>query len=196
MNHRVWAIGLLGLAAAAAALAQPATKPGLWEVRVTRQIVNGQDMTAQMQAAQAQMAAAMKSMPPEQRKMMESRMGQMGMGGGAAPGAMRMCLTADMLKDRPPVQAPTPDGATCEPMQHSRSGNTFSFSTRCKSRDGMVSEMQGKSTMVGDGEFHADMINKTTGGKQSSTMESSSVSKWLGADCGNVKPLAAAQPAR
>ena len=39
-------------------------KAGLWEMKTTRQIVDGQDMRAQMQQMQQQMA----SLPPEQRE--------------------------------------------------------------------------------------------------------------------------------
>lgn len=184
--------------AALPAQAQPAAgKPGLWEVRTTKQVVNGQDMLGQMQAMQAQMAAAMKNMPPEQRKMMQAKMGQSGIDMQA--GAARLCLTADHLAQQHPASAQIPEGVSCEPHQISRSGNTQHFATRCRQRDGSTIDVRGTSTTVSEIEHRNEVTVKTTGGPRPGTMETAGTLKWLGADCGAVKPLpmtAVAAPAK
>ena len=48
-----------------------ALKPGLWEIKTIRQVMDGRDMSAQMNAAQGQMEEAMAQMSPDQRKKME-----------------------------------------------------------------------------------------------------------------------------
>ena len=66
----------LGLSLLAAPVFAGDMKAGLWEVKTTKQVVDGQDMQAQMRQMQQQMA----SLPPEQRKQMEAMMGRQGMG--------------------------------------------------------------------------------------------------------------------
>ena len=78
-------------------------KAGLWEVKTTKQIVDGQDMQAQMRQVQQQMA----SLPPEQRRQMEAMMNKQGVGMGPG-GANRMCISEEMAKREGPMVDPAP----------------------------------------------------------------------------------------
>ena len=159
-------------------------KAGLWEMKTLKQVMDGKDMQAQMVAAQAQMQQAMASMPPEQRKKMEAAMGKQGavMSGG---GAMRMCISPEMAaRDKPMVD---PEGK-CEPAKVSRSGNKTSYEFNCKTAGG---SMVGK----GDSTFGGDTITSrmdmtTTDARGKHTMQTESQMKYLGADCGTLKPIA------
>jgi hypothetical protein len=76
------------LCAGAASAQQPKLEPGLWEMTMR---VSGTGMDAAMAQMQAQMA----SMPPEQRKMVEKMMAGKGVGVGAKPNTVRVCITPE-----------------------------------------------------------------------------------------------------
>jgi hypothetical protein len=158
-------------------------KAGLWEMRTLKQVMDGKDMQAQMSAAQAQMQQAMADMPPAQRKQMEATMARQGaaMSGG---GAHRICISPEMAaRDKPLVD---PDGK-CEPAKVSRSGNKSSFEINCKS-DGGSMVGKGDSTVTGDSiSTKMDMTTSDATGKH--TMQTESQMKYLGADCGGLKPV-------
>ena len=157
-------------------------KAGLWEMRTLKQMMDGKDMQAQMSAARAQMQQALANMPPAQRKQMEATMAQQGaaMSGG---GAMRMCISPEMAaRDKPMVD---PEGK-CEPAKVSRSGNKTSYEFNCKS-DGRSMVGKGDSTFAGDTiTSRMDMTTSDATGKH--TMQTESQMKYLGPDCGKLKP--------
>ena len=157
-------------------------KAGLWEMRTLKQVMDGKDMQAQMSAAQAQMQQAMANMPPEQRKQMEATMARQGaaMSGG---GAHRICISPEMAaRDKPMVD---PEGM-CEPTKMSRSGNKTSYEFNCKS-DGRSMVGKGDSTFAGDTiTSRMDMTTSDATGKH--TMQTESQMKYLGPDCGKLKP--------
>lgn len=158
-------------------------KAGLWEMRTLKQVMDGKDMQAQMSAAQAQMQQAMADMPPDQRKQMEAMMARQGaaMSGG---GAHRMCISPEMAaRDKPLVD---PEGK-CEPAKISRSGNRTSFEFNCKS-DGRSMVGKGDSTFAGD-TITSRMDMTTTDATGRHTMQTEQQMKYLGADCGGLKPV-------
>jgi hypothetical protein len=76
-------------------------KPGLWEVRVVKQVVDGRDLSAQMAGVNDRMRQAVASMPPEQRAQREAMMRQRGAGAGHE-GSTRICVSPEMARrDRP-----------------------------------------------------------------------------------------------
>ena len=145
--------------------------------------MDGKDMQAQMSGAQAQMQQAMADMPPDQRKQMEAMMARQGaaMSGG---GAHRMCISPEMAaRDKPLVD---PEGK-CEPAKVSRSGNRTSFEFNCKS-DGRSMVGKGDSTFAGDTiTSRMDMTPTDATGRH--TMQTEQQMKYLGADCGALKPV-------
>ena len=130
MNRKPIAGALVLLAAVGAFAASAATtglKPGLWEMRVTKQTRDGTDMTAGMSNMAAQMQQAMANLPPERRAQMEAMMGQRGMkmGGDAS---IRMCVTPEMAKRDKPLVDRT---GQCQPNVVSRSGDRMEFEFNC-----------------------------------------------------------------
>ena len=153
-------------------------KPGLWEV--TQKMQAGGETEKSMTQMQQQMA----SMPPEQRKMMEEMMAKQGMKMGAGgPGGMsaKTCMTKEMV-ERNEVPAQQGD---CKTTSQARSGNTMKFAFTCANPP---SSGEGQVTYVSPEAYTSRVtVNRTMKGKsEKMTVEGSG--KWLGADCGSVKP--------
>lgn len=173
---------LLALAAAAYAggAAAQNLKPGLWEVNSTMKSSSGQVEKGLAQAEQ-QMAA----MTPEQRKMMEEILTKHGVQmGRGAPGMMssRMCLTREMA-DRNQLPAQQGD---CKTTSQQRSGNTLKVAFTCTQPP---SSGEGVYTIVSPEAYTLRMVVHSTVEGRHETMNMDGKGKWLGADCGDVKPL-------
>jgi len=143
-------------------------KPGLWETRILKMEQDGQDMLAMMRQAMA-------SVPPEQRKMM-------GMSGDDAT-VMRVCYSAAMVKGDGWLAGQNAQMQGCSPPKVSRSGNRGTFEVTCK-------DMTGKGEYVTAGD-QITVKSETVMGAGSSkhkTVQEMQM-KFLGSDCGDVKPL-------
>ena len=157
-------------------------KPGLWEISQKMQGGSG-DLSAQMAAAQEQMA----KLPPEQRKMMEDMMAKQGvtMGAGGPGGGMtlKICMTKEMA-ERDEVPAGQGD---CTSTRSPRVGNTLKFSVVCTKPP---SSGDGQITFNGPDAYAMKMTLNTSVKGQPQKMNMESSGKFLGADCGTVKPIA------
>lgn len=178
-NHRILAATLVAFASTAGA---QSLKPGLWEVTHKTTGANSQ-VDQQMAQMQKQMAA----MPPAQRKQMEEMMARQGAQmPGAAPGggmSMKMCMTREMAERS---EIPAQQGE-CKTTRQSRSGNTMKMAFTCTNPP---SSGEGEYTFSSPESYSMKMAVSTTvhGKAQKMNMEGSG--KWLGADCGNVRPIA------
>lgn len=163
--------------------AEPMMKAGLWEMRIEKQVMDGQDMTAAIAAAQAELQKMMANMPPERRKQMEQAMGGKGIApiaGGGSGNASRLCISPEMAARDKPVAMP--DGR-CEPAKTQRSGNRIVFELNCQ---GLVGK--GESVITGDSvSSRMDMTMSDARGKHEMHMESRM--NYLGPDCKGLKPL-------
>ncbi len=170
------AISIASLGAAAETL----MKPGLWEMRTVKHVVDGRDMMAQMAASQAQMKQMMANMPPSQRKQMEAMMGKQG---AASPDTVRMCVSPEMAsRDKPVVSA----DHKCEPANVSRSGNKMTYEIDCTDQR-MRMTGKGESVTTGDTiNSKMDMVMTDAQGKR--TMQTEAQMKYLGSDCQGIKP--------
>jgi hypothetical protein len=181
---KIWTMAILITVSGAALAQNPNLKPGLWEVKPIRHVVDGHDMATQMAAASAKMEQAMANMTPEQRKQMEAMMSSQGMpkqsmsGGGA-----RICISPAMAaKDKPMVDSK----GRCEPAKVNRSGNKTSFEFNCTA-DGRTEVGSGESTISGDiVTTRVDMTMTDAQGRH--TMQTESQMKYLGTDCQGIKP--------
>ena len=165
------------LAAACLPAGAQALKPGLWEIN------NKMKGNAEMDQAMAEAQKQMAGMPPEQRKQMEAMMAQRGMrmapsaGGGMT---MQMCMTKEMAERN---DVPMQDGCTMTKQQ--RSGNTMKMAFNCTRPP---SSGEGEFTFMGSEAYKSHMVVKTMAQGKQETMEMDATGKWLGADCGSVKP--------
>jgi hypothetical protein len=170
-------------AAALAAACLPAgaqqLKPGLWEIS------NKMKGSADMDKAMADMQAQMASMPPDQRKQMEAMMAQRGVRmapGGAGGGmTMQMCMTREMVERN---DVPMQEGCTMTKQQ--RTGNTMKMAYTCTRPP---SSGEGEFTFMGSEAYKSHMVVNTNAKGRPETMEMDAAGKWLGADCGSVKPV-------
>ena len=155
-------------------------KPGLWEI-TTQMQSGGKDMGAAMAAMQKQMA----SMPPEQRKMMEDMMAKQGVKMGTSPGggmSVKVCMTQEMV-DRHQV-TPARDG--CTHTMSPRMGNTMKFEYKCTQPP---SSGQGEVSFTSPEAYTSKMSATGSGSGTERRMEMQSTGRWLGGDCGDIKPI-------
>ena len=170
---------LLVLGVSALAAQAQVSKAGLWDVTTK---LGG---SGEMDKAMAQMQQQMASMPPEQRKQMEAMLAKQGMSMTSTPGGVlsKMCITKDMVeRSQMPVQ--TQGDCTSTTSNKSTTGMTFKFNCTSPPSSG-----EGQYTFMGDSAYTMKMkINTPQQGKPViTTMDSSG--KWLGADCGTIKPM-------
>jgi len=148
-------------------------KPGLWETRMVKMEQDGKDMLAMMRQAMA-------SVPPEQRK-------KMGMS-GSDPMVSRTCISPEMAKsDNWLTQQNKPTGADCAPAKMNRDGNRITFEMTCKVHGGTV-QSKGETIISGDqATTKVESTSSEGGAKRTMTLEAQM--KFLGSECGDVKPL-------
>jgi hypothetical protein len=176
---------LLVVAAAPAFADGLGLKPGLWEMRIVRHVMDGKDMSSQLSDAQARMQQALANMPPEQRDRVASMMKGQGGPASGGNGTVRMCISPEMAsRDKPIVDR---DGR-CEPATVTHSGDRTTFEFNCTS-NGVTSTGKGQATKSADG--IATQVDLTTHSASGEThvMHNETEMKFIGTDCGDVKPL-------
>ena len=172
---------------AAAALAFVSTagaqtlKPGLWEITNKMQTGSGQ-----MEAQMAQMQQQMANMPPDQRKMVEEMMAKQGVkpgAGGAGGMSVKTCMTKEMVEKN---ELPAQQG-DCTTTHQSRSGNTMKFAVACTKPP---STGEGQVTFISPEAYSMKMVVTSESRGKPEKMNMEGGGKWLGSDCGNIKPIA------
>ena len=204
---RILSVILLSTAAGTV-LADSGMQPGLWEMHMTKNVVDGHDTLAQMAGMNAQMEAQLAKMPAEQRAKMAAMMGQGGMGGGGMPpgmpagmsqggmpsGAMgagsnagvtmQTCVTPEMAKRDVPVAG---KDSSCETTNVVHKGNRMTYNVSCAS-EGTKMTGTGEAVMSeGKVTTRSDMTFIDRG--QTHHAQSEFELKFVKSDCGNVKPM-------
>lgn len=176
LSSRLLSLGLMALLSSVAHA--QSTKPGLWEIN---QKVGG---NAEMDKAMAEMQQQLASMPPAQRKQMEQMMAaqgvKLGQGGGMS---VQVCVTPEMAAQQ---EVPVQKEGDCTTKVQSRSGNTMKVAFSCKNPP---SSGEGTYVFRGDTGYDMKMLVKTTEGGKPVTTTMEGTGRWLGADCGKVKPI-------
>ena len=181
MNRKT-CVPALVLAAAASGLQAQTMQPGLWEIQTRTQSASGE-----MEKAMAQMQQQLAAMSPEQRKMMQDMMGKQGVGVGASGVTAKVCLTREMI-ERNEV---APQQGDCKTTHAPRSGNRMKFTFSCSKPP---SNGTGEMTILGPQAFTNTVTVNTTASGRSEQVTMHGQGKWLSAECGAIKPLAAARP--
>jgi hypothetical protein len=208
MKTRLTALALLSLATllAAPASAQEMIKPGLYQVNST---ISGNNKVGEMMKQQREALAKMTpeqrqqmaDMPKQMEKMMEGMSpaqrekmkGMLGKQSGAmeamqsmqmthnADGStsLKMCVTQAMIDQRG-VMGQQPG---CKTTSGKMTGGVMKTSYTCTTPP---SKGEGEVRMTGPNSFSTKM--RIVSANQE-TMEVNGTSTWLGASCGNVKPM-------
>ncbi|MFO1264564.1 MAG: DUF3617 domain-containing protein [Rhodoferax sp.] len=179
MHYARIALTSLALVACSAGVSAQSIKPGLWEI--TSQMQGSKEMNDAM----AEARKAIESMPPEQRKMMQDMMARQGVQmspSGGSGMAIKICMTQEMI-DRNEVASHKGD---CTHTNSARSGNTMKFSFVCTQPP---SSGEGTVTYNSPESYAVKMQTTSTVRGQAEKMEMQSSGRWLGGDCGNIKPI-------
>jgi hypothetical protein len=154
-------------------------KPGLWEVRVIKRVMDGQDQTPKA-GTSPQMQQAMANLPPDQKAKIEAAMKQH----AGSNGATRMCISPDMAKRDAPM---LDHGGRCPPATVHRDGTHTTFEFSC-TINGMTSTGKGDATVSGDViTTRVDTTMHALNGATHVTHDESEM-HFVGPDCGDVKP--------
>jgi hypothetical protein len=151
-------------------------KAGLWEHTVAMKSQSGE-----MEKALAEMQKQLAAMPPAERKQMEQMMGAQSVGPKA--NTVKVCVTRE---DSERMFMPQ-QGGQCTQQAVQRSAGTVKVKFSCSGNPPTSGESE--MTLLGDTAYTGKtLVNTTAHGKpEQLTMDQSG--KWLGADCGTVKPL-------
>lgn len=144
-------------------------RPGLWEF--TGNMQSDDQAMPDMQ----QMLDQLKSMPPEQRQMMEQMMAKQGVKLGGA--GVQLCLSEEQAKARDVPLADPNSGCTHEITE--RSEDVMKFRFTCPDGQG-----EGETRFDSDTAFSTQLKGVYSG--RQSNMHSQA--RWLGADCGGLLP--------
>jgi hypothetical protein len=148
-------------------------KPGLWETTMTMQNA-GTPPIADEQMSQ---------MSPEQRQHFMAAM-QGAMARAAQPHVTKSCLTEEQLRKGPPMGAePDPD---CKRNIAVDSSSQWEMHEECTGahKRSVTAKFHANSDESVDGLFDVVM----TGGSNTMTSKGTMHAKWLGRDCGGIKP--------
>jgi hypothetical protein len=169
----------------ASALALPAAaqqiKPGLWEI--TNKVTSAD---GQMQQAMAEMQKQMAEMDPEQRKMMQQMMAKHGVELSVGPGGgmrTRMCMTPEMAARN---ELMTQQQGDCTHKRSPATGGTMKISFTCTNPR---TTGEGEVNFSGSDSYKMKMNITSEGSGKPETVRMDASARWVGADCGNVKPL-------
>lgn len=138
-----------------------------------------------MADAMAEAQKQLENMPPEQRKMLQDMMAKQGvqMGTGAGGGmTVKLCMTQEMV-DRNEVSSHQGD---CTHTNSPRLGNTMKFAFVCTKPP---SSGEGVVTFTSPEAYSMKMSATTSINGRPEKMDMQNSGRWLGADCGNIKPL-------
>jgi hypothetical protein len=178
---RLTASSLLAYLALVGAAAEPfpvpPVKPGLWEARSSALDANGNETTPPEQAAMARMS-------PEVRARMAEVMKARGMSMPDADGAIRVCLTKEMFESGQWQQIASDSG--CTTTFSTRSGSTWKWHSSCTT---LKSESDGEAVFSSPESYRIKMTTTATVRGTTNTSTRLMQAKWLGAACGDVKPI-------
>jgi len=160
----------------------PSIKPGLWETEIS--VTTNMTLPPE---AEARIAA----LPPEQQAMIRSRMS----GGKPTMSTNKSCVAPNTTIDSLLNQQTQRNGAMqCTVSNRSIAASGGTFDTTCIG-EGSTATAHVEFTRVDDehatGNMHMTMNSTRNGRSMSGSSDSTLKYKYIGADCGDVKPMGA-----
>jgi hypothetical protein len=177
MRHAALRPPITALVLAAAALSAqaqtaPPIKPGLWQIHSERE-VNGQKMP--------DASERMKNMSPEKRAQIAAMMKQHGVAAGAA-GMGQVCYTRETLERSPWADQET----DCKTTFSNRSATSWKWHTSCPKS---AYEADGEAVFPDHENYTVQSTSVSKIGEKVRNSHTTITAKWLGSDCGGLKPL-------
>jgi hypothetical protein len=170
--------GALLVSASVASMVDVVVKPGLWEIRLVRQYMDGGDVTALVPAALAGLQQLMGGMTPQQRKQMEATFGK-----SPTSTVQRICISPEMAAGAKPL---LPPDVKCEPTAFNREGSRVTFEFNC-AEQGRTTTGKGVSQLASERvATRIDLVTNDANGRHTWIYQSEAT--YVGADCGNIKP--------
>ena len=176
LRSLLWAPGLLACLGAAHAQTPP-IKPGLWQVQSEREIdgKKAPDLNEHL-----------KSLSPEMRQRMEANMKQRGVDISGGDAGMKMCMNRESL-DQGKWQG---EQTNCKTEFTSRSNSLWKWHATCSQP---VSVSDGEATFASTEAYTVKNTSTMTLQGKARVSKMTLNAKWLGADCGDLKPITPSQ---
>ena len=166
------------VAIAAGPLPVPPVKAGLWEARMAALDVDGHEMVPPEQAALSRLS-------PEARARMADAMRARGLSMPDSNGATKVCLTKEMFESGRWQQMASEAG--CTTNYSTLSGTSWKWHSSCTA---LKSESDGEMVFNSPESYRTKMTTTATVMGKTNTSTRVIQGKWLGADCGDIKPFA------
>lgn len=147
--------------------------PGLWEFSSGDIQVDGQKMPGM-----DEMLAQMQNLPTEQRRMMEEMLAAQGVKLGGR--GVQICLSKAQVEAG---ELPFQDDPTCTQEITERNDKLWKFRFECPDAKG-----QGETRFLSEKEFISTVESEYRQGAETGTSRIESHAKWVGEDCGTLKP--------
>ena len=168
------------LSLAGAAVQAQTQAAGLWEHTMTVQSSSGE-----IEAARTQLQQQLAAMPPDKRRQIEEMMASRGVKLNAQGTTLKVCIG----KEQAARPAQPPMSGDCRQSDVQRSANSMRYKFACTTPQKV--EGEGEVTWSGDKSYAGtSTVTSQVNGKPQQ-MRMTMNGRWLGADCGDVKPLAA-----
>ena len=159
--------------------ALPPIKAGLWEV-TNLNIGDNDKGHNELDTIQS----ALKDLPAEMRDQMRALMKSRGVDVDSARGALKTCLTQQMLAEGRLQQAQT----GCSVTETLRSSNNWKWHASCPA---LKTESDGEVTLKTSESYASKITTSSNVSGHPTTTTISSNARWLGPACGDIKPISA-----
>ena len=170
-------LSCLALAAVAAQLPAPPVKVGLWETRMSALDADGHEIAPPEQAA-------LSKMPPEVREKMAEAMKARGLSMPDANGATKACFTKETFEAGKWQEMASEAG--CTTKYSTISSATWKWHSSCTS---LRSESDGEVVFNSPESYRVKMTTTAMVMGKTNTSTRIVQAKWLGANCGDIKPF-------
>lgn len=156
--------------------------PGLWVVQ-HQGTMGANGVTMPMPDA-TQLQGLMKNLSPQARAQVEKHIGANGTA-MASGQDVKVCISPEQAAKN---EFPTDPSGQCKLINNSRVGNTITIKMQCTKGD-----MDAVITLNDATSWNSTMKGSAQNGTQNYTMDMQATGKWLGNDCGTLKPFGLAQ---
>jgi len=170
-------LSCLAIAAVAGPLPVPPVKPGLWETRMSALDASGHEIPLPEQAA-------LSKLPPEAKARMAETLKARGLSMPDESGATKMCFTKETFESGRWQQMASESG--CTTNYSTQSSATWKWHSSCPA---YKSETDGEVVFSSAQSYTVKSTTTATISGKTTTSTRIVQAKWLGADCGDIKPF-------